>query len=184
MGEINLENYSPSEEQSKRLESLLAVSSECQKQGIIVWVFGGYGLDALYGKLTRDHRDFDLYVEGNLEEKFIEIIKKLGFYLTPEKAGTIEKIVFKNKNLSSDFRLEYGTLEKIKKLVPDENLALLIPKEPSGKLHGHPIWTPTSEGFKKIIEINNQFAVKDKWEEYPYREWQIKIMRAMEKHLN
>jgi len=182
--EINLENYQPSKEQLKRLRSLLDISSECQKQGITVWVFGGYGLDALYGKLTRDHRDFDLYVKEGSEEKLVEIIKKLGYYLTPEKIGTVEKIVYRNKNLSSDFRLEYGTLEKIKKLTSAENLELLVPEKPLGKLQGQPIWTPTVEGFKRIIEINNRFAAKDKWEEYPYREWQIGIMKAIEKNLS
>ena len=62
MGRNKIFNYHPSDEQLRKLNSLLAILVKCHQLGIRVWVTGGYGLDALYGTLTRDHNDFDLFI--------------------------------------------------------------------------------------------------------------------------
>ncbi|MBM6839472.1 lincosamide nucleotidyltransferase Lnu(P), partial [Clostridium saudiense] len=46
---------------------------------IEIWLDGGWGVDALLGKETRQHNDIDLFVEEKNYNKFIEIIKNKGF---------------------------------------------------------------------------------------------------------
>ena len=41
---------------------------------IEIWLDGGWGVDALLGKETRQHNDIDLFVEEKNYNKFIEII--------------------------------------------------------------------------------------------------------------
>ena len=59
---------------------LFKLLEKSTQQGIKMFVTGGYSLDALYGKLTRDHRDIDLYLSITDEAKFNAILKDLGFY--------------------------------------------------------------------------------------------------------
>lgn len=181
MGKTDIFNYRPSDEQLKQLDSLLAILAECDQLGIRAWVVGGYGLDALYGALTRDHGDFDLFIKEESKDKFIQIIRRHGYQYTPQKVGAVGKTVFRNPSLSPDFRLELGTIEQAKKLLQKLNIikdsTLFVPKRPLGSLQGQPIWTPTREGFKKIIEINDQLLKKDN----PHRDWHKKILMGLEK---
>jgi len=176
-------SYLPSDEQLRQLDSLLVILAECHRLGIRAWVTGGYGLDALYGTLTRAHGDFDLFIKEESKDKFIRIIKKHGYQHTPRKVGAVGKVVFKNPSLPPDFRLELGTIEQAEKLLRKlniiENISSLAPENPLGNLRGQPIWTPTLEGFKKMIEINDQLAKKNSEDRYPYRDWQKKILAAL-----
>jgi lincosamide nucleotidyltransferase A/C/D/E len=50
-----------------------------QKQGIGVWVDGGWGVDALLGEQTRVHRDLDLVVEAQDEARLRAALDPLGY---------------------------------------------------------------------------------------------------------
>jgi lincosamide nucleotidyltransferase A/C/D/E len=41
-------------------DDVLAVLAVLREAGAEVWVGGGWGIDALVGEQTRDHRDLDL----------------------------------------------------------------------------------------------------------------------------
>jgi len=184
MNEEAMFQYSPSNEQIRQLDSLLAILAECRRFGIRVWVVGGYGLDALYGALTRDHSDFDLFIREESEEKFIQIARKYGYKPTSRKVGEVGKSIFVNPALSPSFRLELGTIEQAEKLLRKLNISvdisLFTPEKPLGRLRDQSIWTPTLEGLKKMIEINDKLAKKAGGDEYPYRDWQKKILMVLE----
>lgn len=185
MKEGKVFNYHPSHKQLRQLNSLMEILTECRKLKIRVWITGGYGLDALYGALTRDHGDFDLFVKEKSKDRFIQIIRSFGYQYTPQKVGAVGKAVFRNPSLSPDFRLELGTIEQAKKLLQKlnitENVALSAPEKPLGSLGGQPIWTPSLEGFKKLIRINDRLLEKDGKDEYPHRDWQKKILMVLER---
>lgn len=173
-----LDTYQPSEEQRKQLEYLLNILIKSEQTDIRVWVLGGYGLDALYGKLTRDHNDFDLHIHEQHQEKFIQMIKSLNYYPTSEKVGKVGKEVYKQRDLSEKFRLELGVIEKGQELVRSLGFELKMPQKPLGILDGQPVWTPDLNGFKTVININNKLANKNM--EYPHLEWQKAILKALE----
>lgn len=173
--------YTPSEEQSRRLDSLLLMLLKCEEQGVIVWVLGGYGLDALYGQLTRDHGDFDLYIAEKNKNEFIRVIESLGYQPTDEKVGAVGKCVYRNPSFSSDFRLEFTTIEQGMRLLKLKDTASFVPDKPLGRLREQAIWTPTLVGFKKIIEINDALARRDSWGVYPHCAWEKWILQALEK---
>jgi len=43
------------------------------------WVFGGYALDGIRGKITRDHEDIDIYLRAEDINKFIKLFKSLKY---------------------------------------------------------------------------------------------------------
>jgi hypothetical protein len=43
------------------------------------WIFGGYALDGIRGKLTRGHKDIDIYLDSRDIENFIELLSSLGY---------------------------------------------------------------------------------------------------------
>ena len=175
---VMLETYKPSKQQQKQLKFLLDILTKCEQENIITWVLGGYGLDALYGRLTRDHKDFDLHIYKKDKEKFIEIIKSLGYCHTFEKVGEVGKEVYKHADLPNTFSIELGIIERGQELVRNLGFKLNIPQQPLGNLNGHSIWTQDLAGFRTIIDINNKLANKNS--SYLHLQWQKEILGALE----
>lgn len=174
-----LESYIPSAQQAEQLEYLIDLLNSGEDLGIHIWVTGGYGLDALYGKITRDHRDFDLTVSESVEKDFLTLIKSLGYFTQNEVYGAINKIVYKHKLLPSNFSLEYTTLEKGKMFLESRGIYVDLPTTPIGELSGQKIWVPTLEQFKISIDLHNNLKNELNWEEYPHVKWQKEILRVL-----
>src|SRR3989344_7941728 len=175
----NITNYKPSITQQIQIDLLLSSLSKCAALGIKVWVVGGYGLDALYGKLTRDHGDFDLYLCKSSIDRFIKTIKSFGFYPTSEKVGTVQKAVYKHKSLPSNFKLEFTSIEQAQEKLKEFNIKQFTSHKPLGMFMGYPIWTATLDEFIKIIEINDKLSIEHKRKKYPHRNWQKEILTAL-----
>ncbi|MGH3081359.1 MAG: nucleotidyltransferase domain-containing protein [Gaiellaceae bacterium] len=52
-----------------------------EHDGIEVWLDGGWGVDALLGRQTREHDDLDLVAELRHSERIIELFTGLGYEL-------------------------------------------------------------------------------------------------------
>lgn len=61
------------ENEAKRLYRLLL------ENGIQTWVVGGWGVDALYGKQTRSHKDLDLIIHVDHILKACQTIEEAGY---------------------------------------------------------------------------------------------------------
>jgi lincosamide nucleotidyltransferase A/C/D/E len=56
----------------EQLFKILDVFDSC---GVTYWMDGGWGVDVLYGKQTRDHRDVDINFDARYTEKVLKILK-------------------------------------------------------------------------------------------------------------
>jgi lincosamide nucleotidyltransferase A/C/D/E len=61
--------------------SLLAVVNLLEGAGIEVWLDGGWGVDALLERETREHDDLDLVCDLLRAERVIELLARLGYEL-------------------------------------------------------------------------------------------------------
>lgn len=61
------------------LTEVLAVLAALSKSGYQFWVGGGWGVDALYGRQTRAHRDLDLAVDLRDVEGTVETLTSRGY---------------------------------------------------------------------------------------------------------
>jgi lincosamide nucleotidyltransferase A/C/D/E len=59
--------------------SLLEVVDRLEQHGIDVWLDGGWGVDALLERETREHDDLDLVAELRYAERMIELLGGLGY---------------------------------------------------------------------------------------------------------
>lgn len=57
----------------------LEIIEMAQRNGISVWLDGGWGVDALLGRQTRKHRDIDLFIELRHGERCMELLREAGF---------------------------------------------------------------------------------------------------------
>ena len=56
------------------------ILNDAERHDIPVFLDGGWGVDALLRKQTREHQDIDLFIEKNKGEKFIALLKQKGFH--------------------------------------------------------------------------------------------------------
>ena len=75
-------------------EDLMAVVSLFENMGILYWVDGGWGVDLLAGKQTRDHRDIDINFDaqycalpGFVDSKNEEKTERNAGYLVVSHSG-------------------------------------------------------------------------------------------------
>lgn len=60
---------------------VLEVLALLRRAGVEVWVGGGWGIDALVGRQTRDHRDLDLMHRQEQEPAVVAVLTEAGFEL-------------------------------------------------------------------------------------------------------
>ncbi len=61
--------------------------------GVTVFIDGGWGVDALLGRQTREHQDIDLFVEKRQAARFIHSLSQRGFKERTEVFTTPQHIV-------------------------------------------------------------------------------------------
>jgi lincosamide nucleotidyltransferase A/C/D/E len=61
--------------------SLVRVLDRLEQDGIDVWLDGGWGVDALLERETRDHDDLDLVAELRHSDRIVELLGDLGYEL-------------------------------------------------------------------------------------------------------
>ncbi len=64
-------------------EDALYVYNLFLDNGIDIWIDGGWGVDALLGRQTRNHGDIDIVVEKSELERMFEILGSKGFKNVP-----------------------------------------------------------------------------------------------------
>jgi len=163
MNNYQLENYIPDKEQLRRVSSLLDITKQCEDTGIIVTVFGGYGLDGLYGKLTRGHDDIDMLVTDSQIDDIKTILDILGYQRDLNEVG---KYVYRNVMIDPLFKVEFAGLSTLEQFTKN-GTGYFIPSEANASLDGQLFRAMTLRGQKDIIEIQSIRAKQEKWNDYP-----------------
>ncbi len=60
-------------------ETVTGIYAYLAERGVKIWIDGGWCVDALLGRQTREHPDLDLALERKDEEEFVEHMKGLGY---------------------------------------------------------------------------------------------------------
>lgn len=68
-----------SKKECATLEDLFTVLDLMDDMGIIYWLDGGWGVDALMGKQTRKHRDIDLDFDAQYTVQLLQLLKDNGY---------------------------------------------------------------------------------------------------------
>ncbi len=64
------------------------IYSYLAERGVRIWIDGGWCVDALLGRQTREHPDLDVAIDHKDEEEFIEQMKGLGYARRPGGGDT------------------------------------------------------------------------------------------------
>ena len=62
-----------------RVREVLRVLDALEARGVASWVLGGWGVDALVGRQTREHRDLDLAVRAEQLDPALAALATLGY---------------------------------------------------------------------------------------------------------
>lgn len=163
--EWQLENYLPDEEQLIYASELLTITSQCEKQDINYAVGGGYGLDGLYGKLTRAHGDIDMLVKDEDIHRFELLLESLG-YSKYEGDSDKNKTVFKNPNLPTDFKVEFAS-DKLLTEYEQKDIGAFFPHIPNASIGDRKFRCIPLNEAKQLVEIQNIRAKEQVWRDYP-----------------
>jgi lincosamide nucleotidyltransferase A/C/D/E len=140
-----------------QLEVLSEIIEVTDRAGIAVWFVGGYGIDALEGRITRPHGDIDIMAEDADLDRLHAAALAGGFHVddyTPphhvmaSKDGVhVDCIVWRRLE---DGRVAIDTGEKGIFAMPPEALC----EEPNGALCGRPV---RSGGYELIYCLKAGF---------------------------
>lgn len=65
-------------------DDLLKVLDLIENMGIRYWLDGGWGVDILAGKKTREHRDVDIDFDSQYTEKLLQMLKENGYQIVTD----------------------------------------------------------------------------------------------------
>lgn len=65
-------------------ETLFKILDVFDQSGITYWLDGGWGVDVLYGKQTREHRDIDIDFDSRHTEHVMEMLQSMGYVLNTD----------------------------------------------------------------------------------------------------
>ncbi len=80
-----------------QLETVLSLCRAFEEAGLSFWVDGGWGVDALLEKQTRDHSDLDLAVPLIELSKFERVLLFLGYHHSERHEGPAWNSVLRHK---------------------------------------------------------------------------------------
>jgi lincosamide nucleotidyltransferase A/C/D/E len=77
---------------------VVSLLKDIENLGIIVWIGGGWGVDALIGSQTRPHNDVDIYTEKKNANSFIKILISKGYLEVKMEYTTESHTVWQNSS--------------------------------------------------------------------------------------
>lgn len=172
-----LDDYLPQPEQVARANLLKRLARQLEASGAQYAVTGGYGLDGLYGRLTRDHDDIDITTTEEDLPRVQKIVRAAGFDIDIVKIrGNVEVYI----HPPTDTKLELATTDKLKEYT-DISPEQIIPGMANASLDGVAFRTPTVAGHEEITRIQTRRAEEGQWGPYAHTEWKERIMAAIKK---
>ncbi len=64
---------------TKQLEIIKNIVIRAEEEGLVLWLDGGWAIDFLLGKISRDHSDIDIVFEITKKDIYKKILSDLGF---------------------------------------------------------------------------------------------------------
>ena len=61
-----------------QLELIRELFAECESRNLRIWLLGGWGIDALLGRISREHNDIDILAEASSKENLLAAIEHIG----------------------------------------------------------------------------------------------------------
>ena len=141
---------------------VVSVINEAGERNIRISVFGGFGLDGLYGKMTRSHDDLDIFVEDADRDRFKSMLEGLGGELRAESEEKTEYIFPE----ASGFKVEFAPLSVLGEFT-DHDLSEFMPENCNASIDGLDFCAPNLAGQKEIIRIQTKRGAENDW---PYPE--------------
>lgn len=173
----SLDAYKPSPEQRERANVLKRLVTNLERAGAAYSITGGYGLDGLYGALTRDHDDIDILTTLEDTEKARKIIRASGFHIDIIKMrGNVE--VYEHERTRT--KLELSPITKLTDY-SDTDTAEFLPSTPNASLDAVAFRAPTLKGQEEIARIQVIRAQEGGWGPYAHIEWKSRIVSAIKK---
>lgn len=79
-------------------EDLIAVLDLFDELNITYWLDGGWGVDVLYGKQTRNHRDIDINYDASYTEQVLGLLKKKGYEMVVDQYPVRMELYHKDRS--------------------------------------------------------------------------------------
>lgn len=176
--ELDPDAYEPSAEQLARFELLGRLAESFEAHHVSYSIIGGYGLDALYGKLTRDHEDIDVLVRAGSEDAARRVILDAGFTLERVKEWKIE--VYQHSPTVTRLELALSTWDNFPK---EADLNAFFPASPNGQIGNIRLRTHTLEAEEIVATLQAKKASELAWGEYKHAPTRSLLVQRIRKKL-
>lgn len=147
-----------------QIDSLTEMMRSFGQKGIEFWLSGGWGIDALLGKITRNHSDIDIVIEVNHRNDLIQFIEREDSNL---RITRITESNIKLLDQQRDVLIDVVFIKKVSEshyiFDPDSSLEFVIPI----KVEYLPsIFNGTIEDLAiKAITWEGQYLIKSRYQQ-------------------
>ncbi len=173
---IKNQTYEPSLEQQNRLKVLQGIVKEFEVVRGRYSIMGGYGLDGLYGALTRDHADIDMLLGTGFEDRGRDILFAMDIHKQLNKEIGAEVYIHSPTKTKVEI-IDWGLASKF--IEADESL--FIPEETNAVLGGVAFRTATLQGHDMAHALQLRRAKEGRWGKYKHELHNANLKRMIEK---
>jgi lincosamide nucleotidyltransferase A/C/D/E len=151
--------------------TLRQIVEHLEENGVEVWLDGGWGVDALLGRETREHDDLDLVAELRHSDRIVELLAGLGYMLVaggaPKSFALVDAVGRQVDVHPVSFDAEGGGVYEM-----DDGSPWIYPAQGfsgQGAVDGAPVRCLSPE-VQVIVHAGYELGEKDYWELYLLRE--------------
>lgn len=166
--------YELSEKEKEHIDLLKSLVSQLKEKGIHYVIAGGYGLDGLYGEVTRDHGDIDMLVEEKDLDALDYVLKEMKFEKVQDDQWKREY-----KRSGDDFKIECSNPVALQKHGFGSKLTL-FPEKDNAMVEGFSFSVIPLSTVKELDSRQNERARENNWPEYPHSASKERLITQIE----
>ena len=149
-----MRNSARAKERERQLRLIRRVVAAMEAADLSLWLFGGWGLDARLGRITREHGDIEFWVERQQAERSRMVLVDAGAVVVPtQPVEESREYMWDEVPFSTAYfdRQPDGTI-KVDGRWSDWNLPADSFGDDPGSLVGHPVPTMSATGILAMKE--------------------------------
>jgi len=158
-------------------EDVVRVLDLLEREGIHVWLDGGWGVDALLGEQTRGHADLDIALRHEVVPRFLQSMESAGFSVlsggqpmnfvmsdAEDHQVDVHLVDFSETRFADDGGLVYGPKGLAYEVGGLDGVGTILGRRvacetPEYQIKSHTGYEPGENDFRDVLALHERFGI-------------------------